>query len=367
MSQVLIRGAGLFGLSTAIELLRRGHRVTVVEPGPVPSPRAASNDLNKVVRSEYAGDRQYTEMALAAIDGWTRWNDTFGEAVYEQAGVLLLTGDAAGFEADSARLAGELGRPIETLSAGDVANRFPAWASAGLGGYFNPRGGYCRSGLAVECLARRVRQLGGTVGVREPGNVDLTIITAGVWTGELLPELAALLRPTAHPILYLRPRDPAAFEPPQWPVFTFDITRTGWYGFPVDAATGLVKLALHDAGDVVPPGVDRNAVDPRRLDQLRHFLDENVPALENATLERAAVCCYTDTPDGHFLIDRLAGRPDTIVATGGSGHAAKMAPVLGPMVADLVEGKANPWLARFALRSAGPSGFADSARAAGRA
>ena len=40
-----------------------------------------------------------------------------------------------------------------------------------------------------------------------------------------------------------------------------------------------------------------------------------------------------------------------VVAAGDSGHAFKFAPVLGGLIADVVEGKDNRWAARFRGRT----------------
>jgi sarcosine oxidase/L-pipecolate oxidase len=45
--------------------------------------------------------------------------------------------------------------------------------------------------------------------------------------------------------------------------------------------------------------------------------------------------------------------PGLVYATGGSGHGFKFAPVLGRIVADVVEGKPNSYASRFAWREAG--------------
>ncbi len=43
-----------------------------------------------------------------------------------------------------------------------------------------------------------------------------------------------------------------------------------------------------------------------------------------------------------------------MVAAGGSGHGFKFAPVLGGIIADILEGRhKHPWAARFAWRSLG--------------
>ena len=48
-SQILIVGAGCFGLSTGYHLLRRGYKnVTILDRSPIlPAPDAASTDINK--------------------------------------------------------------------------------------------------------------------------------------------------------------------------------------------------------------------------------------------------------------------------------------------------------------------------------
>ena len=59
---------------------------------------------------------------------------------------------------------------------------------------------------------------------------------------------------------------------------------------------------------------------------------------------------YCDTFDGDFLIDQDPNREGLIVAGGGSGHGFKFAPVIGGVVADVVEGRDNRWAKRFKWR-----------------
>lgn len=80
---ILIIGAGVFGLSTALHLLQRGWKnVTIYDRSSVlPAPDAASTDINKVVRSSYS-DPTYTRLTREAIAAWKNregWGDTFHE------------------------------------------------------------------------------------------------------------------------------------------------------------------------------------------------------------------------------------------------------------------------------------------------
>lgn len=63
---ILVVGAGVFGLTSALELKRRNpdSKVTVLDPGPVPHRHAASTDISKVIRMDYGSDELYVEMMV---------------------------------------------------------------------------------------------------------------------------------------------------------------------------------------------------------------------------------------------------------------------------------------------------------------
>src|SRR3954465_13911062 len=90
MFNLLIVGAGMNGVVAAIELRQRGHQVTLIDPGPLPHPLAASTDISKAVRSCYGGDELYTALAERAISRWHEWNAEFGITLYHEVGVMFL-------------------------------------------------------------------------------------------------------------------------------------------------------------------------------------------------------------------------------------------------------------------------------------
>jgi NSS family neurotransmitter:Na+ symporter len=74
------------------------------------------------------------------------------------------------------------------------------------------------------------------------------------------------------------------------------------------------------------------------------------PELIDAPLVFSRRCLYTDTLDGHFWIDNHPEIKGLSVSSGGSGHGLKMAPILGAMTADVVEGKSHEFSERHRWR-----------------
>ena len=373
---IVVVGAGVFGLTGALELQRRGYDVTVADPGPVPHPMAASNDISRMVRMDYGSDRLYSLLAAEAIDGWHRWNADWGRELYHEDGFLLLASQPmseGGFEADSFGLLTGEGWPLRQLDGAEIARRFPGWNSARyIDGYLNPRAGWAEAGAVTETLcgvaedmgvrvvsgfraASVVEEDGRAVGVRSTDGAEVragqVVVAAGVWTPALLPRLADVMWTAGQPIFYFKPPNPERYRPPHFPPWAADLPRSGWYGFPVNS-DGIVKVANHGPGHPVPPDAPRE-LQPGDEERLRGFLEQSLPELADAPLDGGKMCVYCDTFDGDFWIGRDPELAGLVVATGGSGHAFKFAPVLGRLVADAVEGKDSPYSQRFAWRPRG--------------
>ncbi len=372
----LIAGAGIFGLSTAIELRKRKYSVGLLNPDTIPHPLAASTDISKVVRMEYGTDEEYMEMAAYCMDGWRSWNHLFGEELYHEVGFILATrnhfseqGDT--FEAASYRKLLQKGYNPIRLN-GNIDAFFPAFnPQVYPDGFYNPTAGFVESGRIIKKLVDYAEQLGvvihqgqtaqvleraggrcTAVSTREGARFEAghVVVCAGVFTPWLLPELQPYMKATGHPVFHLRPSNPELFTYPRFAVFAADISNTGWYGFPVHPTEGVVKIANHGVGVTLHPENDARVVNEEDERKLRSFLRESLPALADDPIVYTRRCLYTDTLDGHFWIDRHPGIEGLTVGTGGSGHALKMGPVLGELIADAAEGRTHRWSARYRWR-----------------
>jgi glycine/D-amino acid oxidase-like deaminating enzyme len=371
MARVIVVGGGVFGIAAAIELNSRGHAVRLLEPAPIPRPEAASTDISKLIRMDYGADALYTTLMERALERWRAWNrEPPGPPLFHEDGLLALSGSALSpgtFEGDSHALLSSRGHRLERLARGALAGRFPEWnATPYPDGYFNPAGGWAESGKVVERLAERARSAGvaiehALVAQLLPSGVatkdgaqlaaDAVVVAAGAWTPVLLPELVDRIVSVGQPVLHFRPKDPRRFLPPRFVPWAADIANTGWYGFPANAE-GIVKVANHGTGTPIHPDLPR-AVDAGAEARFRSFLAESIPALADAPLVGSRLCLYSDSFDGDFFIGRHPDRPGVVVASGGSGHGFKFAPLLGELAADALEGKSSEALGRFAWRAPG--------------
>lgn len=375
---VAVVGSGIFGVTAAVALQRRGYTVSLFDPGPLPHPLAESTDISKAIRMDYGPDEEYMALMETALEGWRRWNAAWhaeGRApLYHEAGMLLLSQAPmapGGFEYESYQLLLKRGHRPERLNANEIRRRFPAWnADLYPDGYFNPEAGYAESGKVVTRLIEEAQRRGVKLfegrkfvrlveeGLRVAGIVnddgevfpaDWVVVAAGSWTPHALPFLSDDLRSTGQPVFYLKPADPSPYQPECFPVFAADVSNTGYYGFPANRE-GVVKIANHGPGRQMHPESPERGVTADEEAQLRAFLRGTFPGLADAPIVYTRTCIYCDTWDGHLWIARDPAREGLVVATGGSGHAFKFAPVLGDLIADALEGAPNPVLPKFRWR-----------------
>ncbi|KAJ3084773.1 hypothetical protein HDU99_003471 [Rhizoclosmatium hyalinum] len=397
---VLVVGGGAFGLSAALSLQKRGYQATVFDRLPIPAVDAASTDISKVIRPDYATQTLYQTLALDAIDAFkTKWNPDaqkrFGIPLYTECGSLFATRSPTmtEFEQQSietlqkdprARVE-RVGKDVIAASMGSAfANEFPY-------GYVNHSAGFADSGLTMRYLA----EIAGEAGVKfvvgkekgaflelieEGGKVvgivtvdgvkhfgDMVLMAAGAWTSSLLPALQGLCTVSAQPVIHFKLPDTlkAKFEHGKFPVWFADVSNTGFYGFPVSAA-GELKIANHGPGfmssfhnDTKPASVASKsrgsietptAIPKESVEMYRKFLAKAFPELNKLDISRTRLCWYCESWDGNFYIDAVPEKKNLFVATGGSGHGFKFVSVLGDVIADIVEGKNTPFRKLFKWR-----------------
>lgn len=355
------------GLSAAWALSRLGHRVTVLDQGPVPNPRGASFDQHRLIRYPYGAALGYTRMVADAYRAWDQlWNE-LGERHYVATGSLALcVGDTRWVEA-SAEALRALGLKVEWLPPARLAERFPLLTSGGISSAFHSdTGGALLADRIVAALARHLAARG--VGIVPEARVvelepesatvrlsdrrvtaDFLVVAAGAWAGRLVPGLAARVTPSRQVVVYL---DPPADRAAAWAAhpLILDIGEgAGFYLVPPVAGTGL-KVGDHRftlAGD---PDDPREA-SVEEAQAVFATCGARLADFDRYRLASARVCYYAVEPEERFVIERT-GRAWIMAAC--SGHAFKFGPVLGQRLAEAIDGRMDG--ARLSRWAAGETG-----------
>ncbi|KAF7552684.1 hypothetical protein G7Z17_g4157 [Cylindrodendrum hubeiense] len=283
---VVIVGAGIFGLSTAIHLAQRGYtKVTVFDRQPYEKTLysytegcdAASADINKIIRSAYGSQTEYQELTAEALKIWNAWHEelrlggaavppgmTSDDVVWINNGNISLTDadtlpgferdtvqgmEAAGHrgtqlinnEEDHLRLAEEKGfaeamQPFSKKLLGvldttggtaiaDKACRFALHKAKSLGVQFvlDPKAGRFKS--TIEDASGKV------TGIRTADGkfhaAAMTIVACGGWTPTLVPDLDGLAETTAGSVVILKLPESSPlrkrFSASRFPAWTFKI------------------------------------------------------------------------------------------------------------------------------------------------
>ena len=227
-TNILIIGAGEFGLATALSLLSNPEykrcKIAILDASPtLPNPSGSSVDANRIIRADYAAT-PYSKLALEAQELWRDqskegWG---GEGRYHEPGFVLTADEGFGEYLDKSlsnvqALASADGKKradptkIRQLKSKDEIRKATGYEGvSGDWGYANFNSGWADAEACVAYALRRVKQEGGDrVTIRSSAPVDhllfsdetvmgaeieggeqikadLTILAAGAWTPSLI-------------------------------------------------------------------------------------------------------------------------------------------------------------------------------------
>ena len=371
-THIAVIGAGAFGGWTALYLLRRGARVTLIDSWGPGNSRASSGGETRVIRGTYGPSQPYTEMAARAIQLWREHEQRWGRQLMFPIGVLWMAADADDtFERGSLPLLRKAGIPYEELSQRDLARRWPQINLEGVRwGVYEPESGFLTARIACQAVLEAFRSGGEyrqaavqpehleeakwdglSLSDASKLTADQYVFACGPWLGKLFPEtIGRRIRATRQEVFFFgTPAGDDRYSERKLPVWA-DHRERFVYGIPGNQGRGF-KVADDTRGAEFDPTSGDRTVSADGLKAMRDYVGLRFPGLKNAPLLESRVCQYENSPDDHFIIDRHPLHENVWIVGGGSGHGFKHGPALGEMVARLVMegGDADPLfrLARF--------------------
>ncbi|HYK97210.1 MAG TPA: N-methyl-L-tryptophan oxidase [Candidatus Acidoferrales bacterium] len=364
---VIVIGLGAHGSAAAAHLAKRGLRVLGIEQFARGHTLGSSGGLSRIIRLSYFEDPGYVPLLRRAWDLWRALEEESSESLLTQTGGLYLGPPDGELVAGARESATVHDLAHWLLDAPEIRYRYPMFPiDDDWRGLFDVQAGWLAPERCILAHLAVAERHGATLRFDEPvarwerdgDGVKVTtatgsyraarlVLTAGAWMSRLLPELAERLWVERNVLFWFEPtaRREEFSKMPVW--IMEDVTRTNgfpayrdYYGFPLDPAHGLKLAGLHFGDRVDPDTVER---EPRAIDEerVRAFLRRRMP---DADGERrlAKVCMYTNSPDGDFMIDRLADAP-VIYASACSGHGFKFASWIGELLAAMtVDGAEVP-------------------------
>ena len=363
ISSAVIIGAGIFGVSTGVQLARRGIRVTILNDGP-PANGASGRSLSWL-NSARMRSEPYHQLRMAGIDRYRTLAARFPDADWLRFdGGLTWDADDARNEIDAAfRYEVSLAYDAQWLPAAAVAGVTPgidARAITRQGAIFNPGEGWVDLPTLIGLLLKEFSALGGVL-VTEQGAARV-LVEGGravgaetakggrflanavvLATGPAVPRMAAengqtigdgtpvaLLvqtRPLAHPLRAVLNTPRVAVRPAPGGSFSLD---ADW------AADEGVRLRA-DGGY----NIDEAVVDAL-LTEAAKVMEGN-PKLEVASI---GVGGKPIPGDGEPVVGALKAIPGYYVAFSHSG--ATLGLIVGELLAhEIATGAEHPMLATF--------------------
>src|ERR1051326_5551567 len=353
---VIVVGLGAMGSSALYQLSRRGLRVLGIDAFAPGHRLGSSHGESRVIRLAYHEHPSYVPLLHRAYALWSELEAESGQDLLTITGGLMIGPPESELVSGALHSARLHGLEHALLTAAEARRRYPAFQLADHEiALWEPRSGFVRPERCISTFLAQARRHGAEVRFEQPvraWSADEVRTDADTFRAQHLifacgARMSKVLGAGIPPVtaeravlFWLQPARPDVFT--DSPIYLWETRdKQIFYGFPHVDWPG-VKVAMHHTGEFCDPDSVDRSVSPRDEAILRAAIADRLPAL-NGPVADSLVCLYENSPDGHFIIDRLPDRPNVVYAAGFSGHGFKFASVVGEILADLVtHGSATP-------------------------
>jgi len=362
ISDVIIIGGGVAGLSTAMQLAMRGQKVTVVERqrlGCGSTGRAAG------LLGQLRGTAEHTRMLADGLEIVRDLEKRAGVEIYVKTGSLRIaeTPERAQEIRELVSMGKSIGFNIDHISIAETARRLPYMKTDDLiEACYSPTDGHLQpaelanayhkvgKGLGVRyevnCPVEEIILQGDKVkGVRTAlgeFNAPVVVNAAGPWS-YLVAGLADEILPTAaigHYYLTTRPD-------PNHPVDRMSpAVRNRHHRLYTRPESGGLIVGIYEAEPVeydmekLPKEFDMSAMKAARdsinVAMLIHLAQQRFPWINERTPMTITTGIMTFTPDGKSLCGALPEIRGLFHCSCCSGHGIMQSPIIGRVMADLI-------------------------------
>jgi glycine oxidase len=323
---VVISGAGIIGVSLALELRRRGAQVLVLDSGE-PGKEASSAAAGMLAASDPETPEKLRSLAWESAEMYPAFikelESASGLKVDFRHGAIALLQTAEGLT------------KYRPLSAAELKQLNPALDAHGHPAYFIPSENSVDPALMMQAALGAARAAGveirGQTAVQQmaSGRDQVEVVTAshrflahaavncqGAWAG-------APVRPRKGQMIYLQPKKPALLK--------HVVRAPGVYLVPRGSGKILAGATVEDVGY-------NKTVVPENVHELHRAAAQVVPELASAPIVASWAGLRPGTPDDLPILGRLE-TSGVFIASGHFRSGILLAPITAKIMADLIDDK----------------------------
>ena len=378
---VVVIGAGVFGVWTALLLRERGHKVTLLDAYGPGNSRSASGDESRHIRAGYGEDAIYSDWSMQSMAMWKEREVELKRRMLYPAPRLQMEDTLTKELAAQQTIFDKLKVPYEILKQDELRKRWPQInfddielafyetdkSSAvllarenciALTDLLQKKGGAFKIAHAMPGAASGRTLNAVTTNSGENISGAIFVFATGPWLRKTFPQVLGRKISTPRRELYYWgvPPGDTRFNWPNLPTWSDGVL--GNYGFPnIDRG---VKVAPPGAGIFQQDPDDAVRVPSAYLiEQAQQWVAKRFPALKDMPIVETRIGQGEQSGNGDFIIDTHPDYDNVWIVGAGSGHGYKHGPMIGRYVADRIDGKAgSPDLVKtFALAGRGDARF----------
>tara|TARA_R110000868_G_scaffold304437_17_gene565290 strand:+ start:23656 stop:24816 length:1161 start_codon:yes stop_codon:yes gene_type:complete len=373
MYDIIIIGIGSMGSAALYNLSKQGAKVLGLEQFEVVHNKGSHSGQTRIIRKSYFEHSDYVPLLESSYKGWDLIQKETGKHLFHKTGLLYLGRPdhevMRGIKKSSQQYKIPLEQPIHANDFKTIKRDYSIFnIPTNFEGLLEQNAGFVLTEETISTYVDEAKKNGAILKTGEEvlnwglknGIVNVStdkglykakklIIASGAYTQKLLPPIKDLLCVTRQVITWIKPENISEFEIGKFPCWVLaDNDLPGvMYGFPIlnqKEFKGLnwMKVAHHFPNECIEPRELHSFNTGDEQNKIQDFLKKYIPK-SLGEIVSTTTCMYTNTKDGHFIIDFA---PETnnqvIIATGFSGHGFKFVPVIGEILSDLaLEGKTN--------------------------
>lgn len=358
---MIVVGLGAVGSATALSLARAGATVRGFDRWQPPHKMGSTHGESRITRCTAWEGAEYVPLVARANELWRELALSSGHHYFDATGGLFIGAPEDFFIVDSRASADATGLPYEMLSRAEIERRIPSLrVPEGMLGFLDPGAGVLHPERILADQLAAATELGAQFsyntevlefGPRGEGAfvrtaqetivADRLVLCSGAWMPEVLAPLGVKLgveRVTLHWFneRSKAPKRDAAANPV---LLVGDEHGDATAIFPT--MNGRIKSAAHGSGAFTTAnGVDRE-IQERDIAPVRELLGRWLPEHVGEYAE-GAICLYTNTPDGHFILDRHPEHRQIVLGSPCNGFGFKFSSATGEILAALARDATPP-------------------------